>query len=378
MAALELLAQTFSGLDLSQLHVTMPGYDGGRVEPQPLPPHITAQPVADKVDLRPYCAPVEDQKQTMRCSAFAWTHAMELAHTISGNSVPALSPSFTMLEFQRMQGDARDYRYAWKGGDGTEAGPRPGQCVTQQGTCRQELWPNDSPQPRADDRAMADDARQYALDAQIQPIHIDDVKQVLSAGCPVHVAMTTGPKFADMGRDGVLNAAEEPSGDHGWHAMLVVGYIGNYYVVKNSWGPDWGDKGYFYAPKKVLVDAQAEFNAILPNAGPVTPATPPPAAAAPRPAASATPPNPVPSIDWSTPTSTLPGPVAAPTATPPGPAIAPPATSLLQCRHCGTQVPVGKFCVHCGQPVDKFCAQCGTKLAGEARFCLTCGAAQPH
>jgi C1A family cysteine protease len=32
------------------------------------------------------------------------------------------------------------------------------------------------------------------------------------------------------------------------HAVTVVGYGNdgsqNYYIVRNSWGPNWGDKGY--------------------------------------------------------------------------------------------------------------------------------------
>ena len=86
---------------------------------------------------------------------------------------------------------------------------------------------------------------------------------MLSAGCPVHLAMNTGSSFSEVGRDGVFNAAEPPSGRHGRHAMLLVGYTGNYYIVKNSWGTDWGDQGYCYIPKNVLADAEAEFVAVL-------------------------------------------------------------------------------------------------------------------
>jgi C1A family cysteine protease len=97
------------------------------------------------------------------------------------------------------------------------------------------------------------------------PIALDDIRKVISAGCPVHVAMNTGGTFSKVGRDGLFNAAEAPDGRHGRHAMLIVGYVGNFYVVKNSWGMDWGQNGYCYIPKNVLAASDAEFVAVLLN-----------------------------------------------------------------------------------------------------------------
>jgi C1A family cysteine protease len=95
------------------------------------------------------------------------------------------------------------------------------------------------------------------------PVAIDDVKKVLSAGSLVHVSMNTGEVFSDVGRDGVFNAAEAPWGRHGRHAMLIVGYTGNFYILKNSWGTDWGDQGFCYVPKNVLAASDPEFIAVL-------------------------------------------------------------------------------------------------------------------
>ncbi len=136
----------YTGIDWNNLEVAVP-QKGESVPPQPLPPAFANIAEQDAVDLRKYSTPIGDQGQTGRCSAFAWTHAAEMSRNILNEESPRLSPNFTMLEFQRMQGDARDYQYAYQGGDGTVSGPDPGQVLVQYGTCRQELWPDDGSDP---------------------------------------------------------------------------------------------------------------------------------------------------------------------------------------------------------------------------------------
>jgi Papain family cysteine protease len=261
-AVLEMLMARYTGIDWGNVDVAVP-QKGEPVPPHPLPPAFANVAEAPAVDLRKYCTPIGDQGQTGRCSAFAWTHATEMSRNILNQESPRLSPNFTMLEFQRMQGDARDYEYAYEGGDGTVNGPDPGQVLAQNGTCRQELWPDNQPAPRARENELETDAQRYRLEAVPLPIAGDDVRKVLSAGCPVHVSMNTGNVFSDVGRDGVFNAAEAPSGQHGRHAMLIVGYVGNFFTLKNSWGTDWGDQGYCYVPKNVLAASDPEFVAVL-------------------------------------------------------------------------------------------------------------------
>jgi hypothetical protein len=261
-AVLQMLLARYSGIDLTGLEVGVP-QKGEAVPPQPLPPAFANVAEKDAVDLRKYCTPIGDQGQTGRCSAFAWTHATEMSRNILQAESPRLSPNFTMLEFQRMQGDAQDYRYAYSGGDGTISGPEPGGVLVEHGTCRQELWPDDNPQPLTREQQLEADAQRYRLEGVPLPIALDDVRKVLSAGCPVHVSMNTGAAFSDVGRDGVFNAAEAPWGRHGRHAMLIVGYTGNFFILKNSWGTDWGDKGYAYVPKNVLAASDPEFVAVL-------------------------------------------------------------------------------------------------------------------
>jgi Papain family cysteine protease len=261
-AVLELLMARYTGINWGNMEVAVP-QKGDAVPPHPLPPAFANIAEQDAVDLRKYATPVGDQGQTGRCSAFAWTHAAEMSRNILNEESPRLSPNFTMLEFQRMQGDARDYQYAYQGGDGTVGGPDPGEVLVENGTCRQELWPDDRSTPLSREEQLEADAQRYRLEAVPLPIAIDDVKKVLSAGCPVHVSMNTGSGFSDVGRDGIFKAAEGPWGRHGRHAMLIVGYVGNFFTLKNSWGTGWGDQGFCYIPKNVLAASDPEFVAVL-------------------------------------------------------------------------------------------------------------------
>lgn len=48
-----------------------------------------------------------------------------------------------------------------------------------------------------------------------------------------------------------------PLKDAGGHAVALVGYTKNYFIVRNSWGLKWGDKGFGYAS---LAYAKRAFN----------------------------------------------------------------------------------------------------------------------
>ncbi|MDQ8186863.1 DUF4384 domain-containing protein [Pelagicoccus sp. SDUM812002] len=94
----------------------------------------------------------------------------------------------------------------------------------------------------------------YGTDlANEDPIKVLSVKKSLSEGSPVVIGFKVHQSFYQSGplwRE--LESDAGPTGQHGLHAMVVVGYDDNKYGgamrVMNSWSPKWADKGFVWIP----------------------------------------------------------------------------------------------------------------------------------
>ena len=50
----------------------------------------------------------------------------------------------------------------------------------------------------------------------------------------------------------------QPRTKRGGHAIALVGYTADRFIVRNSWGTNWGDKGFAYASLAYAKDAFTE------------------------------------------------------------------------------------------------------------------------
>jgi C1A family cysteine protease len=75
---------------------------------------------------------------------------------------------------------------------------------------------------------------------------------------------TQGPILAGLSVDAAWdNAAAaqgkldafQPDTARGGHAVCIVGYTADRFIIRNSWGPTWGDKGFGYALAQYISDA---------------------------------------------------------------------------------------------------------------------------
>lgn len=84
------------------------------------------------------------------------------------------------------------------------------------------------------------------------------LQRALAAGWPFVVGIMV---FASMESDAVAKTGNVPMpcpGEEilGGHAVVCVGYddARQVWIMRNSWGPTWGDRGHFYLPYAYLID----------------------------------------------------------------------------------------------------------------------------
>ena len=57
---------------------------------------------------------------------------------------------------------------------------------------------------------------------------------------------------------GKLEKYDKGNSNYGGHAVCLVGYNGKHFIVRNSWGTDWGDGGFAYASNEYAKKAFTE------------------------------------------------------------------------------------------------------------------------
>lgn len=200
-----------------------------------------------RVDLRPLCSPVEDQGTIGSCTANAIVGAVEYIFNITSGGYVDLSRLFVYYNARRMSDREND--------DCGSSMAHAMAAFLAHGACPEDVWSYDKARW---DMKPSDQAYQSAL--MLQRMHYGRVapndmrRAVLASGLPIifgmgvpeHLMMTVGAQTGHMPApdDGKW---EEPDGGH---AMLIVGFDDalNGWIVRNSWGPDWGVGGH------VLID----------------------------------------------------------------------------------------------------------------------------
>jgi C1A family cysteine protease len=75
---------------------------------------------------------------------------------------------------------------------------------------------------------------------------INNFKAWLANKGPILARLECDRTWDTIGRNGKLDDYDANSANGG-HAVVLVGYTKDHFIVRNSWGTKWGDKGFAYA-----------------------------------------------------------------------------------------------------------------------------------
>jgi C1A family cysteine protease len=87
---------------------------------------------------------------------------------------------------------------------------------------------------------------------------LDEIRAYLAEGFPFVFGFSVYECFESqaVAWTGVLNMPKPGEAQVGGHAVMAAGYndAKKTFIVRNSWGDDWGMKGYFTIPYKYVFD----------------------------------------------------------------------------------------------------------------------------
>ncbi|MDF3821273.1 C1 family peptidase [Leptospira sp. 96542] len=212
------------------------------------------KPLPPKVDLRKYMTEVEDQGDLNSCTANAVAGAYEYL-VKRHKEIENYDVSRLFIYYNARHAD--DLHEEDQGSVISSAI----QSLQEYGACSEEMWPyeekicNDEP----DDDAYTEAANFIVEDFQSVPIDLNAWKSALAEGHPIIFGISLFESFDKHRKPGLVPAPtkkEASRESHGGHAMLCVGYsdFDKVFIVRNSWGNEWGDEGYCYIPYDYLMN----------------------------------------------------------------------------------------------------------------------------
>lgn len=196
------------------------------------------------VDLREWDSLVEDQSELGSCVGNAITNAYELqVKRLYPDMFKELSRLFVYYNARLLEGTTSS-----DAGATIRSGIK---GLNKYGVCTEQLWPYKL--ENFDDKPTEEcyvDAEPRKISTYRRIKNVTEIIDAINDNYPVVVGITLYLGFAFLNEDNYIAKKEYEANFFGYHAVTIVGYNldKKEFVVKNSFGNNWGLNGYFIMP----------------------------------------------------------------------------------------------------------------------------------
>jgi C1A family cysteine protease len=213
--------------------------------------HRIPKKLPRKVDLRANCSPVEDQGQLGSCTANALVGMLEYLEIVHKIPFVDLSRLFVYYNERVIEHSVNEDSGAMLR-DGIKT-------LVKQGVCLEKNWPYRIARfaVRPPGSCYKEALNYQALSYQ-RILTVNEMRACLADGFPFVFGFSVYESFEsqEVARTGIVPMPKFTERLLGGHAVLAIGYSDakKLFIVRNSWGTDWGIQGYFMMPYEYLAD----------------------------------------------------------------------------------------------------------------------------
>jgi C1A family cysteine protease len=193
----------------------------------------------DTLDHRPKLEKVRNQGDQGSCFAFAVACMKEYQEKVDYKFEGYMSPQFFYDNRSNMYDSDKHNDEGMYGRDVMK-------LLKTVGICTEKEYPygvKNSKHKDNIDSKIYESAKKHVCKSYGQVYSVDELKRSLYVNGPALVCMPVynfGPEMWNK-----ENSEQEFLGGH---AMCIVGYTKDAFIIRNSWGEEWEDKGYCYYP----------------------------------------------------------------------------------------------------------------------------------
>lgn len=217
------------------------------------------------VDPRANQPPIRDQGELGSCTGHGMAATLECGNVRNGEPLVPLSRLMAYYNARRLDGTT-----AYDSGASIRSVVK---AAARWGCCPEDCWPYDiakfmdQPSRRCYSEARSSLVLKYERVAQDR----DALRAVLAAGLDIVFGFTVYESFEDeyTARTGIVRMPGRGEHAISGHCVRAIGYTdvalpdvpARHFICANSWGSDWGLKGYFALPYEYMIsdDLAADF-----------------------------------------------------------------------------------------------------------------------